>query len=449
MSAKRALLVILAASLVVLAVGVGPQVAGTARALDASQASNGAGVSIPYPGRLSDDAGQPVAEGTYDFTFALYEAESAGEPLWSEVQEGVPVQDGAFAVSLGSVQPIPSAVLDGRALWLGVGVRGPGEAEFTALSPRQMLSASQAASIASPKAGGACPHDHTGEVWTSSEYYGLKVETTVSDGRGLYGVANSGTLAEGVYGESYRGRGVYGWSTNGIGVYAEGGAGERFLPALRVNNYNTTNGMATYMTNESSYHTAHFQNSGSGGVLFLQNNGDTNGAGGGDFITAVGKPVGSDMQFRITSDGTGYADGGWQGAADFAELMTTEGPAMAYEPGDVLVISAGLDRSAALSSEPYSTLVLGVYSETPGFIGSPDAMQEQRDDQIPVAMVGIVPCKVSTENGPIGRGNLLVTASTPGHAMRADNPPPGTILGKALEPLNTGTGVIQILVTLQ
>jgi hypothetical protein len=33
--------------------------------------------------------------------------------------------------------------------------------------------------------------------------------------------------------------------------------------------------------------------------------------------------------------------------------------------------------------------------------------------------------------------------------MRATNPPPGTILGKALEPLDAGTGVIQMLVTLQ
>ena len=33
--------------------------------------------------------------------------------------------------------------------------------------------------------------------------------------------------------------------------------------------------------------------------------------------------------------------------------------------------------------------------------------------------------------------------------MRADDPPPGTILGKALETLDQGTGIIQILVTLQ
>jgi hypothetical protein len=65
-------------------------------------------------------------------------------------------------------------------------------------------------------------------------------------------------------------------------------------------------------------------------------------------------------------------------------------------------------------------------------------------------VLGIVPCKSTTENGPIRRGDLLVTAATPGHAMRADEPPPGTILGKALEPLDAAhrSGVILVLVTL-
>jgi len=54
-------------------------------------------------------------------------------------------------------------------------------------------------------------------------------------------------------------------------------------------------------------------------------------------------------------------------------------------------------------------------------------------------------------------GDLLTTSSTPGYAMRASPVTiegitfylPGTILGKALEPLEEGTGVILVLVTLQ
>jgi len=89
-----------------------------------------AGTTVPYPGRLSDADGQPVADGAYELRFALYAAATGGEPLWAETQAGVAVRGGTFAVVLGSVVPIPRAVLapqKGRgARWLEVSVRGPG-----------------------------------------------------------------------------------------------------------------------------------------------------------------------------------------------------------------------------------------------------------------------------------------------------------------------------------
>ncbi len=68
---------------------------------------------------------------------------------------------------------------------------------------------------------------------------------------------------------------------------------------------------------------------------------------------------------------------------------------------------------------------------------------------IPVGIVGIVPVKVSAENGPIHRGDLLTTSATPGHAMRADTYIPGAILGKAMGELQSGTGVIEVVLLLQ
>jgi hypothetical protein len=58
-----------------------------------------------------------------------------------------------------------------------------------------------------------------------------------------------------------------------------------------------------------------------------------------------------------------------------------------------------------------------------------------------------VPVKVTDEGGPIQPGDLLVTSSTPGHAMRWDpeSGEPCNFVGKALEPLESGTGVIQVL----
>ena len=68
-----------------------------------------------------------------------------------------------------------------------------------------------------------------------------------------------------------------------------------------------------------------------------------------------------------------------------------------------------------------------------------------------MAMVGIVPTKVSAENGPIKRGDLLVTSSTVGYAMKGTDRSRmlGAIVGKAMANLGSGKGVIEVLVTLQ
>jgi hypothetical protein len=68
-----------------------------------------------------------------------------------------------------------------------------------------------------------------------------------------------------------------------------------------------------------------------------------------------------------------------------------------------------------------------------------------------MAMVGIVPTNVTAENGPIHRGDLLVTSSASGYAMKGTDRSRlvGAVIGKAMGSLETGTGVIEVLVTLQ
>jgi len=72
-------------------------------------------------------------------------------------------------------------------------------------------------------------------------------------------------------------------------------------------------------------------------------------------------------------------------------------------------------------------------------------------NEVLLAVVGILPCKVTAENGPIQVGDLLVTSSMPGHAMKGTDRSKlvGAVVGKALEPLQNGKGLIQVLVTLQ
>jgi len=159
-------------------------------------------------------------------------------------------------------------------------------------------------------------------------------------------------------------------------------------------------------------------------------------------------------KFRVDTNGAVYADGGlYSSGADFAESVAIRGELSQYGPGDVLEIDQKASRHVALSSHPYATLVAGIYSTRPGVVASPRHIDDEssRATEVPLAVVGIVPCKVTAENGPISRGDLLVTSSIPGYAMKGTDRRRmiGAVLGKALEPFAQGKGTIEVLVTLQ
>jgi len=65
--------------------------------------------------------------------------------------------------------------------------------------------------------------------------------------------------------------------------------------------------------------------------------------------------------------------------------------------------------------------------------------------------MGKVCCKVTAEHTPIEIGDLLTTSAVAGHAMKASDPGAafGAVIGKALQPLRAGTGLIPVLVALQ
>jgi hypothetical protein len=161
---------------------------------------------------------------------------------------------------------------------------------------------------------------------------------------------------------------------------------------------------------------------------------------------------------RTSSGGVVYPDGSsqttaWTGVlcgGDYAESVDVTGDRTNYGPGDVLVIDPDHPGKFLKSAEPYSTSVTGVYSTKPGVQGRRQKTLKS-DDEVPMAMIGIVPTKVSAENGPIRPGDLLVASSTLGYAMKGTDRSRmmGAVIGKALNSLDSGTGVIEVVVTLQ
>jgi hypothetical protein len=90
--------------------------------------------TISYQGFLADNQGNPVADGTYNITFKLYDVATDGSSLWAESQQVVLI-NGLFNVILGSTNPI--ALPFDKQYWLGLTIEGTPE-----LTPRIQLTAS-------------------------------------------------------------------------------------------------------------------------------------------------------------------------------------------------------------------------------------------------------------------------------------------------------------------
>jgi hypothetical protein len=136
--------------------------------------------------------------------------------------------------------------------------------------------------------------------------------------------------------------------------------------------------------------------------------------------------------------------------ADCAEDFDVSGDEQ-LEAGTVMVI----DKEGALkpSEQPYDKRVAGVISGAGDYRAGLllDRQEESEANRMPVALVGKVACKVEARDCPIEVGDLLTTAPTPGYAMKANDPSkaPGAVIGKALQRLTEGQGLIGILVALQ
>ncbi len=101
------------------------------------------GTTFTYQGRL-DVNGTP-ANGVYDFSFRAYNAPTNGSFFGGAVTvPAVGVSNGLFTVSLA----FNPAAFDGSARWLDIGVVTNGGGSFTALTPRQPITATPYAILA-------------------------------------------------------------------------------------------------------------------------------------------------------------------------------------------------------------------------------------------------------------------------------------------------------------
>ena len=284
-----------------------------------------------------------------------------------------------------------------------------------------------------------------------------------------FGVCGVSENHEGVRGTSRSGTGVFGSSEQGEGLHAE-------------TKSNTLAAIAAFVRNPNAIGAAlHAETEGRGAGLFARSqqgegvHAETNANDLAAIAAVVRNPIATGAALFAANEGRGVgvlARGGggrpaglFEGdvevtgtvkttdvritAADCAEdFQVCETGA---EPGTVMVIND--DGMLHPSKCAYDTRVAGVISGAGEF--RPGIVLDSQSDRAycrrPVALVGKVFCKVDATYTPIRIGDMLTTSPTPGYAMavRESIKAFGAVIGKALQPLNEGRGLIPILVALQ
>jgi len=432
--------------------------------MSSNEATSSVSSVIPIQGQLTDSGGSPI-DGSRVITFSLYSSFYGITPVCQD-DDFVDVDNGLFNAEMDNCT---STDINGKALYLGIQVEGdaemsPREAIYPvpyaySLRPGAIISGTTSVAILhienhhasgrglrsyamsetgtnfgvvgasrSPDGYGGYFYNNGGgtalygkAITETGTAYGVHGISEADSGRGVYGEADNPSGGIGVEGSSIIGSGVYGNSTSGYGIY--GSSGSSYGIYGNTNNTSDNYGLFTYDNLYSdNIHT-------SGAMMQVVQN--------------IGESV------LETGD-----------VVAFAGIGT---PLEAGEQPVIQVAGAEKANSTAVAGVVFSRFNLAAVTENPD-PANPSSGQEITPDG-PVApgeymlmvVQGPAQVKANALASTIQPGDLLSSASQNGYANKAaeinvngvNTPVPGTILGKALEPLDTGEALIYIFVTLQ
>ncbi len=408
---------------------------------------------IPIQGRVTDDSGTPL-NGSRVITARIYDSEYT---ILCEDDDPVDVENGLFNMEMNFCT---SSDINGKSLYLGITVgtdpeMTPRQAIYPvpyaySLRPGAIIEGETSVAILhienthasgrglrayamsetgtnygivgasrSPDGyGGYFYNNGTGtalfgkSIGTTGLTYGIHGESETDNGRGVYGEASNPSGGVGVEGKSIVGSGVYGNSSNGYGVYGYTGKTN--------NNYGLYTEDNIYSLN---YHIR-------GAILQIVQNGGSTALEPGDIAAFSG------MAAPL--------------AENDAPVIQVTATTTANSTAVAGVVQSRYDIEAIAHAGPPGTA-----EHTPDFDITPEGPIAP-GDYLLMVVHGPAQMKATALSTSINSGDLLSTSAISGYAARAarveiggvQTAIPGTIVGKALEPLNGENELIHVFVTL-
>jgi len=274
----------------------------------------------------------------------------------------------------------------------------------------------------------------------SGESIGIYGVSLSSQGYGVYGEGTG--LGTGVYGKSL-GKGVYGENTDTSGGDVEYGVYGKTITGRGVYGYatgdaNLSVGVSGRSDSPEGYGVHGWVSATSGECYGVYGN-SASPEGYGGFFTG-----------RCSTDILVI-----RGGSDLSENfdIDSRNKDTDPEPGMVVCIDAENPGALMVSNKAYDHTVAGIISGAGGIQTGMLMGQEGSvaDGDCPVALTGRVYCWVDASENPVRPGDLLTTSNVPGHAMKAVDfvQAHGAIIGKAMTSLESGRGLVLVLVALQ
>ena len=373
------------------------------------------GATIPYSGTLKDLERNSMPEGSYDFSFSLYDSNLNGKSLWSETQMGLYVQAGQFATLLGIKTPLPDQLIKNSNLWLAIGIKKTEDKNFSVLSPRQQLI--KPSPLAQNLQNGlSCPHNHWEESWVGG-----------TDASG-FSVTNSG-------------------AGNGLAGYNHSSGMDRAALLGR----NDSNGIAVWGDNTGGGWGVIGNSVGNIGVRGVGGSVGVEGLGTGDYgsgVTGEGKYIGVIGRGPVADFYAGFS-GTYAPFTGSHEVKISSAEALTIKRGMIVSSTGKIEGRKYKNGDPHVSSVLptvelssresdpnvfGVVSE---FFDLPKTHWYQPESGDRFALVNALGegrVWVSDINGNIKVGDYITTSLIPGFGMRqADDLLHNYTLGKAIE----------------
>ncbi len=460
---------------------------------------------INYQGRLLGSNEQPVAEGNYKITFSIYN--EGGTTLWTETYDNVFIAGGLFQVNLGSVNGMPLSFNEPYFLGIKIGT----DPELTprmllSTSPYSFRAedANHVGGIRAskePEPNVLYPLGNDGKfpdfvlpAGASSGNYLKKGEPDTSRGTSddpMLLVSNLGN-GDGINGHGKNGRGLVGRSDHNDGIVGSASKNDKSgvfghsIDGLGVTGRSTNN-----------FGVQGFGTTGVKGTSTIDNGkgvfGEASGNSGAGVYGVATHPaiygVYGSCEHRwqravyskgdLEVDGDIHASGSKSG---FVVDICMNDDGTSLEHGEVVVISGVTEP--VLGTVPVPLVRRATRANATGIIGVVDRLYQIHDPEMQVnsnskprphgsLMEGmtIAPgtylsvvtlgayeaIRVDASYGAIHPGDLLASSPNSGYAMKAQPVDvigiefysPGTIIGRALEMLESGQGTISVFVSLQ